>query len=185
MKTAGTAGPIRILLISGSTRTGSTNTAALRTAQAVAPDELTTVRYGQLSDLPAFNPDDDGDRLHRPARHRSRHGLTIDLPARPSRSAPPVCAGTTLHHVCHRGRLRSVVEQTPRRDTRASIRPGGAKRPPGGRPAAGELAGTGAIRTTPAWSTERATRRWGRACWPFTARRGRIGRACTHRDLRS
>lgn len=45
--------------------------------------------------------------------------------------------------------------------------------------------GTGAIRTTPAWSTERATRRWGRACWPFTARRGRIGRACTHRDLRS
>lgn len=185
MKTARTAGPIRILLISGSTRTGSTNTAALRTAQAVAPDELTTVRYGQLSDLPAFNPDDDGDRLHRPARHRSRHGLTIDLPARPSRSAPPVCAGTTLHHVCHRGPAAfgggaDAAPRHPRLDPA-----GRRKAPPSGRPAAGELAGTGAIRTTPAWSTERATRRWGRACWPFTARRGRIGRACTHRDLRS
>jgi chromate reductase len=53
----------RVLLISGSTRHGSTNTAALRTAQAVAPDEVTTVLYDGLADLPAFNPDDDHDPL--------------------------------------------------------------------------------------------------------------------------
>jgi NAD(P)H-dependent FMN reductase len=51
---------VRILLISGSTRAGSTNTAALRTAQAVAPDGVSTLRYERLSEVPAFNPDDDG-----------------------------------------------------------------------------------------------------------------------------
>jgi len=48
----------RILLVSGSTRGGSTNTALLRTAQAVAPAEITTVLYEGLAGLPAFNPDD-------------------------------------------------------------------------------------------------------------------------------
>jgi len=54
----------RVLLISGSTRAGSTNTAVLRTAAAVAPPGLTTVMYGGLADLPAFNPDDDHEPLH-------------------------------------------------------------------------------------------------------------------------
>ena len=49
----------RILLISGSTRRGSGNTAALRTVQALAPDGITATIYAGLSDLPAFNPDDD------------------------------------------------------------------------------------------------------------------------------
>jgi NAD(P)H-dependent FMN reductase len=53
----------RILLISGSTREGSTNTAALRTFAAAAPDWVTPVRYGGLAGLPAFNPDDDGPDL--------------------------------------------------------------------------------------------------------------------------
>jgi chromate reductase len=48
---------IVILLVSGSTRGGSTNTAALRTADAVAPEGISTVSYDGLADLPAFNPD--------------------------------------------------------------------------------------------------------------------------------
>lgn len=56
--------PVRILLVSGSTRHGSTNTAALRTAQALAPGDVATVLYAGLSDLPAFNPDDDHETVH-------------------------------------------------------------------------------------------------------------------------
>jgi chromate reductase, NAD(P)H dehydrogenase (quinone) len=53
----------RILLVSGSTRSGSTNTAALATAAAIAPSRVAAVPYDGLADLPAFNPDHDGDRL--------------------------------------------------------------------------------------------------------------------------
>lgn len=51
--------PTRLLLVSGSTRAASTNTAALRTVQAVAPEGVTTVLYDGLSRLPAFSPDDE------------------------------------------------------------------------------------------------------------------------------
>jgi len=54
---------VRVLLISGSTRNGSANTAALVTAVALAPRRVTPVLYGGLADLPAFNPDHDGDLL--------------------------------------------------------------------------------------------------------------------------
>jgi NAD(P)H-dependent FMN reductase len=54
---------MRVLLISGSTRDGSANTAALATAAELAPAGVTPVVYGGLAGLPAFNPDDDGDRL--------------------------------------------------------------------------------------------------------------------------
>ena len=57
------SGEVRVLLVSGSTRRGSTNTAALATAAVAAPGRVTAVRYDGLADLPAFNPDDDGDRL--------------------------------------------------------------------------------------------------------------------------
>jgi chromate reductase, NAD(P)H dehydrogenase (quinone) len=55
-----------ILLISGSLRAGSTNTAAIRTAQEVAPDGVTTTIYEGIGSLPHFNPDDDreGERVH-------------------------------------------------------------------------------------------------------------------------
>lgn len=49
----------QILLVSGSTRIGSTNTAVLRTAQVVAPSSIATVLYEGLASLPAFNPDDE------------------------------------------------------------------------------------------------------------------------------
>lgn len=50
-----------VLLISGSTRGGSTNTAVIRTAAALEPER--TRVYEGLADLPAFNPDDDADPL--------------------------------------------------------------------------------------------------------------------------
>jgi len=50
---------VRILLISGSTRGGSGNTAALRTVQALAPDGITAEMYDGLTALPAFSPDED------------------------------------------------------------------------------------------------------------------------------
>jgi chromate reductase, NAD(P)H dehydrogenase (quinone) len=53
----------RILLVSGSPRSGSSNTAALRTMRAVAPEPVTAVLYEGLSGLPAFNPDDDHEPL--------------------------------------------------------------------------------------------------------------------------
>ncbi len=52
-------GPVRILLVSGSLRAGSTNTALLRTARAVAPPGVEAVIYDGLGTLPWFNPDDD------------------------------------------------------------------------------------------------------------------------------
>lgn len=56
----------RILLISGSTRGGSTNTALLRTAAAAAPDGVEAVLYDGMTALPHFNPDDDRDPLPEP-----------------------------------------------------------------------------------------------------------------------
>ncbi len=49
----------QILLVSGSLRDGSTNTAVLRTAAALAPAGVTPVLYSGMSRLPHFNPDDD------------------------------------------------------------------------------------------------------------------------------
>jgi chromate reductase, NAD(P)H dehydrogenase (quinone) len=59
--------PVRVLLVSGSTRASSGNTAALATVAAVAPGRVTAVMYDGLARLPAFNPDDDGDQLPREA----------------------------------------------------------------------------------------------------------------------
>jgi NAD(P)H-dependent FMN reductase len=49
-----------ILLVSGSLRAGSTNTALLRTAHELEPD---SVLFDGLDRLPHFNPDDDYDPL--------------------------------------------------------------------------------------------------------------------------
>jgi chromate reductase len=54
---------MQVLLISGSTRSGSGNGAALATLAALAPDRVTPVGYDGLARLPAFNPDHDGERL--------------------------------------------------------------------------------------------------------------------------
>jgi chromate reductase, NAD(P)H dehydrogenase (quinone) len=54
---------MRIMLISGSTRAGSGNTAALRTVRDLAPAGVDVQLYDGLAALPAFNPDDDHDPL--------------------------------------------------------------------------------------------------------------------------
>ncbi len=53
----------RTLLISGSLRNSSTNTAVLRTAQASAPEGVDAALYEGLGGLPHFNPDDETDLL--------------------------------------------------------------------------------------------------------------------------
>lgn len=54
-----TAHPVHLLLVSGSTRAASTNSATLRTAAALAVAGVTTTLYEGLTLLPAFNPDDE------------------------------------------------------------------------------------------------------------------------------
>jgi chromate reductase, NAD(P)H dehydrogenase (quinone) len=54
----------RLLLIGGSLRVGSVNTAVLRTAAAIAPSGVIARVYGGLRELPAFDPDDDRQPLH-------------------------------------------------------------------------------------------------------------------------
>jgi NAD(P)H-dependent FMN reductase len=49
----------KLLLISGSLRGGSTNSATLRTAAALAPPGIETEIYDGMGRLPHFNPDDD------------------------------------------------------------------------------------------------------------------------------
>lgn len=66
---------IRLLLVSGSTRDGSTNTAALRTAGEAAPPGVIPTMYQGLADLPAFNPDDEHGPPH-PAVEHLRQALT-------------------------------------------------------------------------------------------------------------
>jgi chromate reductase len=51
---------IRVLGVTGSTRGGSGNTAALRTARLVAPSGVAVDLYEGLADLPAFSPDATG-----------------------------------------------------------------------------------------------------------------------------
>jgi len=54
----------RLLLLSGSLRARSINTAVLRTAAATAPASVEAVLFAGLGALPHFNPDDDGEPLH-------------------------------------------------------------------------------------------------------------------------
>ena len=78
---------VRVLLISGSSRDGSTNTAVLRTAAALAPAEIETVLLAGLGDLPLFNPDDDAEGV----AVRSRRGRDAG-PGRPCRRDPDLHA---------------------------------------------------------------------------------------------
>jgi NAD(P)H-dependent FMN reductase len=56
---AGGAGTVQVVLVSGSTRAGSTNTAALRTAARLDVPGIVATPWERLVDLPAFVPDDD------------------------------------------------------------------------------------------------------------------------------
>lgn len=52
---------MKLLLISGSVRSGSTNAAVLRTVAANMPAGSDAVIYDGIADLPHFNPDDDAE----------------------------------------------------------------------------------------------------------------------------
>jgi len=54
---------VRLLLVSGSTRRGSTNGAALRAAQELVPPGTETVLHDRLGELPQFDPDADHEPL--------------------------------------------------------------------------------------------------------------------------
>jgi len=54
---------MRILAISGSLRASSSNTALLRAAAALAPQNVEVVLYEGLGNLPHFNPDLDGETV--------------------------------------------------------------------------------------------------------------------------
>lgn len=56
----------RLLTLSGSVRSGSTNAAVLRTVAAVAPDGVTVTPFDGLGALPHFDPDLDTDPLPGP-----------------------------------------------------------------------------------------------------------------------
>ena len=78
---------MRLLLISGSVRDGSTNTAALRTLQALAPAGVDATLYAGMAALPHFNPDDDreGEPVAAPvadlrAAIRAADALVISTP---------------------------------------------------------------------------------------------------------
>ena len=74
----------KILAISGSLRAASTNTALLRAAVAAAPEGVAVDLYEDLSELPIFSPDLDGDAIESVAAFRARvraaDGLLIASP---------------------------------------------------------------------------------------------------------
>src|SRR5260370_35660726 len=54
---------MRILAISGSLRTASSNTILLNAAAALAPEAVEVIVYRELASLPRFNPDLDNDAV--------------------------------------------------------------------------------------------------------------------------
>lgn len=57
---------MKIAAISGSLRSGSSNTAALRAAAHLAPAGVEVILFEGIADLPFFNPDLDGDNVPAP-----------------------------------------------------------------------------------------------------------------------
>jgi chromate reductase, NAD(P)H dehydrogenase (quinone) len=76
---------IRIIAISGSLRSGSSNTVLLRAAGAIAPAGMSVELYDGIDRLPFFNPDLDGDEVPPAvesfrAEMRGAQGLLISSP---------------------------------------------------------------------------------------------------------
>jgi chromate reductase, NAD(P)H dehydrogenase (quinone) len=102
---------VRVLLVSGSLRAGSTNTAALRTAAAIVLPGLEAVLYDGVGGLPHFNPDDDTDPLPGPvANLRSR-----------IRAADAVVLSTPEYAGALPGSLKNLLDWTIGDDQPGSI----------------------------------------------------------------
>ena len=84
MKTS-TRQPVRILAISGSLRSGSSNSLLLQAASSLAPPDAEVTIYEGIDRLPFFNPDLDGDEVPASVEAfrsalRSADGLLISSP---------------------------------------------------------------------------------------------------------
>jgi chromate reductase, NAD(P)H dehydrogenase (quinone) len=69
---------VKIVAISGSLRSGSSNSALLRAAARIAPDGVSIVLYDGLGGLPHFNPDDDRENGAPPATVKELRRLLIE-----------------------------------------------------------------------------------------------------------
>jgi len=79
------SGAAHVLLVSGSLRQGSTNTAALRTAMVMSPAGVRARLYDGSASLPAFNPDHEAGSLPKPAAElraavRAADALVFSVP---------------------------------------------------------------------------------------------------------
>ena len=72
---------VTILLVSGSARRGSTNVAALRTAAALAGEDVDAVLFDGIGELPLFNPDDDREGAMVDARVCAMRAAVADADA--------------------------------------------------------------------------------------------------------
>jgi NAD(P)H-dependent FMN reductase len=100
-----------VLLVSGSLRRSSTNTAALRTAGAEAAPDVRTELYEGLGALPHFNPDDDVAPLH-PAVAALRDSI---------RSADAVLFSTPEYAGALPGSFKNLLDWTVGDDRPGSI----------------------------------------------------------------
>lgn len=89
---------VRVLLVSGSSREGSTNAAVLRTAADVAGEGVECVSYGGIGELPLFNPDDD------------REGVPVDPRVADMRRELAACDGLLICTPEYAGALPAAMK---------------------------------------------------------------------------
>jgi NAD(P)H-dependent FMN reductase len=102
---------VRVLLVSGSLRGRSTNTAALRTAAVAVLPGLEAVLYEGMGSLPHFNPDDD---------HQPLTGVVFDLRSR-IRAADAVVFSTPEYAGALPGSFKNLLDWTIGDDQPGSI----------------------------------------------------------------
>jgi chromate reductase len=93
-----------LLLISGSLRHASTNTATIQTAQAVASSAITTAIYTGMGRLPHFNPDDDREG-------KAVHPAVVDLRSEIAKAAA-IMICTPEYAGALPGALKNLLEWT-------------------------------------------------------------------------
>jgi NAD(P)H-dependent FMN reductase len=96
--------PVKILLVSGSLRSGSTNSALLRTAATIAPAGIEAELLDSMAALPHFNPDDD-------AEGTELHPAVVDLRARLA-SADAVLFSTPEYAGALPGSFKNLLDWT-------------------------------------------------------------------------
>lgn len=76
----GVEAEVTLLLVSGSLREGSTNTALLRTAAEITPQGIVATLFPGMARLPHFNPDDDreGQQVHAAVADLRSHVAAAD-----------------------------------------------------------------------------------------------------------